>query len=185
MATKTLFTVEQFEQLPEEEAYKYELVRGELIEVSSASVQHSYIRDGLGVRMVPFAQGRGNGMVIWEHAFRLAPDTVRRPDLTYLAQESVAGAMRTTGIIPFAPLLAVEVVSPSDKLFDVFEKAQEYLAAGSRKVWLLIRQPVPEVIVFDSSGAQVVLRADDILEAPEILPGFRVRVGDLFEMPKP
>ena len=43
MPVRTLMTAEQFDALPEEEGRKWELLDGELIEVSSATPEHNYI----------------------------------------------------------------------------------------------------------------------------------------------
>jgi Uma2 family endonuclease len=43
MPVRTLMTAEQFDALPEEEGRKWELLDGELIEVSSATPEHNFI----------------------------------------------------------------------------------------------------------------------------------------------
>jgi len=40
MSTATLMTVEQFEQLPEEDGVRYELKDGELIKMANAKFRH-------------------------------------------------------------------------------------------------------------------------------------------------
>ena len=41
--------------------------------------------------------------------------------------------------------------------------------------------PEREVNVLEASGAGRLLKGDDLLEAPELLPGFSVPVSELFE----
>jgi len=48
--TKTLLTIEQFEQLPEEELRSYELDHGELAEVGTAAYEQNRIRGKIETR---------------------------------------------------------------------------------------------------------------------------------------
>ena len=47
MGTKTLLTLEQFDQLPEEEGAHYELDEGELIAMPTARPRHNLVRDNI------------------------------------------------------------------------------------------------------------------------------------------
>ena len=78
-----------------------------------------------------------------------------------------------------APDLAVEVVSPSEKAGDVREKARDYLAAGTRLVWIVYPR-TREVVVHTPDGLARAYGADATLEGFGILPGFSCDVADLF-----
>jgi len=69
MATKTLLTVEEFMRLPEsvgERDVRYELVEGELIEMSPAMLRHNLVRDRALVSL-KVAVDKGNlGTVVSE-----------------------------------------------------------------------------------------------------------------------
>jgi Uma2 family endonuclease len=80
-----------------------------------------------------------------------------------------------------APDLAVEVVSPNDRANDVQEKVGEYLAAGTRLVWVLWPRS-RSVSVHAGRGVTHELGPDEELDGGEVLPGFRVRVANLFEV---
>ena len=47
MGTKTLLTLEQFDQLPEEEGAHYELDEGELIAMPTARPRHNLVWDNI------------------------------------------------------------------------------------------------------------------------------------------
>jgi Uma2 family endonuclease len=79
-----------------------------------------------------------------------------------------------------APALAVEVVSPTDLPQELAHKVEQYLAAGARVVWVVYPN-TREVVVFRQGGVASVLGPDDILEAPDLLPGFAVKLALLFE----
>ena len=181
MSTKTLLTVEQFAQLPDEEARRYELHQGELIEVSTGNPKHNFVRDTVVLLFRLFLRDHRLGVALAETEFQLAPDTVRRPDIAFLPSEQWAQVDPDTPIIPFTPALVIEVASPSDTIQDLFGKAQEYLTAGAHTVLVVLVRPFQEVHLFERSGVRRLLRPDDALELPELLPGFSVRVGEFFE----
>jgi Uma2 family endonuclease len=57
---------------------------------------------------------------------------------------------------------------------------RQYLDAGAKLVWVLDPEK-SEIDVYPQGGALYTLTAEDNLEAPDILPGFSVPVGKLFE----
>jgi Uma2 family endonuclease len=61
--------------------------------------------------------------------FQLSEHTVRQPDAAFTAK---ARLPEIPTVFTIAPDLAVEVVSPRE---DIFMKANEYLAVGTRLVW--------------------------------------------------
>jgi len=77
-----------------------------------------------------------------------------------------------------APDLAIEVISESESAEDLREKVQDYLDAGSKAVWAFYLMGI--IAVYDRSGVRE-LRGDQLLEAPEILPGFQARASQFFE----
>jgi Uma2 family endonuclease len=80
---------------------------------------------------------------------------------------------------PFAPDIAIEVRSPDNTHRQLERKARYYLAHGARRVWVFY--PRTESVRVHRPGAPVeTLRAEDRLTAEDVLPGFTVRVGDLF-----
>lgn len=81
--------------------------------------------------------------------------------------------------MPFAPDLAVEVVSPSDTSQDVQAKVSEYLSAGTRLVWVIYPK-TRNVVEYRPGGTARVLSEEDFLDGGDVVPGFRCRVGDLF-----
>ena len=78
--------------------------------------------------------------------------------------------------IPFAPDIAVEVLSPSEAAVKVNRKIHQYLDAGSREVWLFDAEN-GDVFVHSASGIRL-LQGKHLLESP-LLPGFSVPVAEL------
>jgi Uma2 family endonuclease len=67
-----------------------------------------------------------------------------RPDVAYVTNERERVAGSAAPYFPGAPDLAIEVVSPSERLSEVLGKVSDYLAAGSRLVWVV--DPVREEV---------------------------------------
>ena len=80
------------------------------------------------------------------------------------------------------PVLAVEVLSPNDRMSRITRKVADYLRAGVRVVWLL-DPGWKDVSVYRASGPPGVLGADEVVEGEPELPGFRCRVADFFFVP--
>jgi Uma2 family endonuclease len=107
------------------------------------------------------------------------PDTVRAADVAVMRRERLAEITNPEKHIPFAPDLAVEVLSPDDRDDEVEEKVQLWLSAGSQIVWVV--DPDARIVVVYRPGAEpVTLREDEEIDACEVLPGFRCRVSDFF-----
>lgn len=105
----------------------------------------------------------------------------RLPDVGFIAAERrpKEGAPLSKWEIP--PDLAVEVISPNDIWEKVNDKMREYFLAGVRQVWL-VSLGQREVLVYDSPTRITVLTEDDDLTSEALLPGFKCRVGNLFEV---
>ena len=107
---------------------------------------------------------------------RTIDSTVRRPDISVFLNERLARIELDKVSAPFAPDIAIEVLSPSEGATTVRRKVREYLAAGSQEVWLLDYSS-GEILVHTSGGIRV-LQGNDVLETP-VLPGFKGTVTDL------
>ena len=179
MATKTLMTIEQYDALPDKEGVKYELDAGVLITVlASPSLFHNMIRDRLGMKLYAFAEERKLGLLSWETDFQLSEATVRIPDLSFIR------AARLQGLDPHqrpqgAPDLAIEIASPSDKPDDLARKAQQYLAAGARAVWVFY--PEAQLAYLYRPSERIEVRDESqSLDNAELLPGFSVALSAIF-----
>jgi len=172
-------SIEQFDALADEAGTKYELDAGVLIsKLPSPSLFHNMIRDRLGMQLYAFVEAHKLGLVSWETDFQLSEATVRIPDLSFLRSERVQGLnphQRTSG----APDLAIEIASVSDTPDDLARKAQQYLAAGARAVWVLY--PEARLAYLYRPGGHIEVHDDtQALDNPELLPGFSVTLADIF-----
>jgi Uma2 family endonuclease len=74
--------------------------------------------------------------------------------------------------------LAVEVISPHDRVRDLDRKVDDYFDAGVEEVWL-IRPHVERVSVYRKDRSRE-FRMGSTLTSPEMLPGFALKLSDLF-----
>jgi Uma2 family endonuclease len=177
----TKATAEDLLKLSGEEG-RYELVEGEIVDMGASGARHG----GIGTRL---ARRLGNWVEEHQLGEVYTPDTgfeigenVRIPDVAFVSAVRIPETGEPMGFWPFAPDLAVEVISPSDIYEDVMVKLAEYFAAGTRHVWLMSIK-ARTVSVYRSLTAVTVFGENDELEAEDLFPGFRCRVSDLFKQP--
>jgi Uma2 family endonuclease len=107
------------------------------------------------------------------------PDIVRAPDASFVAKERIPAEGIPRGYWPFAPDLAVEVVSPHDRFEEVQEKVAQYLAAGTRLVWVVL--PKTRTVLVSRSLREVrSLGLGDELNGEDVIPGFTCQVAECF-----
>jgi len=174
-------SAEEFFMLPDD-GWRTELVRGLVVREPPAGAGHGHLGSTLLFHLMAFVREQGSGRVFGaDTGFRLfrSPDTVRAPDVAFVAEGRFDAGL-PVGYVPFAPDLAVEVVSPSNTASELQEKVLDYLAAGTRLVWVV--DPRRETVtVYRSRDDIRILGREDELEAPDVLPGFRVEISELFE----
>jgi Uma2 family endonuclease len=165
--------------MPDDDSVQIELDEGELITMAPASEDHGFIEIELASRLHQFVKAHQLGRVYaGDTGFRLSDDTVRSPDVAFVRKERVA-QLRSQGFAKGAPDLAVEILSPSNSFRQMTRKVRQYFAAGCHTVWV-VHPDRKEVEVFEATGADRTLTAEDVLEAPVLLPGFSVPVAELF-----
>lgn len=102
----------------------------------------------------------------------------KQPDIAFISIEHLPAVPR--GPVLMAPDLAVEVYSENDKTYDAEDKVDEYLAVGVKIVWLI--RPVKRLIEVYHPGDKkpLLLGIDDELDGGEVLPGFKLKVAEIF-----
>ena len=179
---ENLMTAEQLYELPDD-GLNYELLRGTLVSEPVPGRLHGRTVARISYLLSKFVDSKRLGVVYTgDTGFVLArqPDTVRGPDVAFLSNERERETEGARPYIPGAPDIAVEVVSPSDRTREVLGKVSDYLAAGSRIVWVL--NPVRgDVSVFRSPFAPRILAGSDLLDGEDVLPGFSVTIAEIFE----
>jgi Uma2 family endonuclease len=157
-----------------------ELVDGVLVE-KVMSYRESLLAGLILSLLRAWVYPRNLGLVSGEAGMmRLFPRLVRIPDVAYVSWERVPGRrVPTEPIAGFAPDLAVEVLSEGNTPGEMARKRTEYFSAGVRVVWL-IDPATRTATVFTALDQAAVLSEDDTLDGGDVLPGFALRLRDVF-----
>lgn len=176
-------TAEQLYERPDD-GLRHELLRGTVVSEPLPGGLHGRIVARLTVLLGNFVRAQGCGVVYTgDTGFVLArsPDTVRGPDIAFLSTERHRAIQDERRFIPGAPDLAIEVVSPHDRPGETLGKVADYLASGSRLVWV-VNPAREEVSVFRTPFAPRILSGDEVLEGEDVLPGLSIRLPDIFDL---
>jgi Uma2 family endonuclease len=183
----TRMTAEEFlewTQRPENENRWFELVRGEVIELPAPTKIHGRICVRIAFLLESFCWKRGFGYVTGNDSgvvLTRDPDTVRGPDVALYEDATTFEELHPKyGEVP--PILAVEVLSPSDRPGKVNAKIADYLNNGVKLVWLVDYEE-HRVIVYRPNRNPVVVAPDGELDGGEELPGLRCPLRDFFLLP--
>ncbi len=156
----------------------YEYVKGELIPVPPTSMEHGDISMNLISPLNSYIRENQLGRVyIPDTGFKVG-ERVLIPDIAFLSNEHIPEDRSKASPVP--PDLAVEVVSRTDALHQVEEKAFAYLEAGTQLVWVI--KPVSKTVtVYRSETDITLLTRNDILTGEDVVKGFSCQVAELFE----
>ena len=166
------------EEFLENDVEGYEYVNGELVPMAPPSREHGEISINviryLDAHVYKNKLGR---LYTAETTFQIGERTAK-PDVAFVSTARLTGDKTKGFSIP--PDLAIEVVSPSDVLSRIAEKALAYLEAETRLVWVL--EPVSKTLtVYRSERDIEILTREDTLTGEDVVPGFTCPVAHLFE----
>jgi Uma2 family endonuclease len=172
-------TLEEFSQLPDD-GVRHEISEGELITIPGPKSLHRRIVRKVFKVIETALEKSDYGEAIPEAGYVLSNDpvTVRQPDVSVLSTERIQSTA-PDDYFEGAPELAVEVVSPSDSAEDLEIKLEQYLQSGAKEVWILYPR-TRRLHLFRPGNQLRMLDETQTLDAAELLPGFSVKVADVF-----
>lgn len=180
MSPARTITDEELLQLPKD-GHKYEVVDGELVAMSPAGMRHEAIVTELAAILRNFVVEHALGRVFGpDLLYVLSSGNKRGPDVSFIAADRYAALPADTVFPAIAPDLAVEVLSPSDRMKPVLDKVGEYLDAGVRLVWV-IDPWKRQAVVYRTATEGRFISADGDLDGEDVLPGFRCPLADLLD----
>ena len=173
MVTRTHLTLEEFLAMPEIDEQRLELIDGEVYEKVSPTWKHGVIAGEL------YALLRDYGSAAVEPRAVIPPSgnlegTSPIPDVAFYSpgRPTPADWMR----VP--PDLAIEVLSPGQRLPDIRSKIDSYLAFGIREVWVI--DPGQRAIEIFHGAARQRLSDGDTLTTTHA-PGLRLSLTEFFD----
>lgn len=183
--TPPILTGDDLFGLPDD-GIEREFIRGQLRErpMTRRNRRHSRTTIRLGRFLDPWLdkQPEPKGEILGgDAAFRLRkePETTVGIDVAYVSHGLSAQTPDATFLIEGPPVLAAEILSPTDEHKDIVEKIELYLETGVAVVWIV--DPDLRNVTVYRPGQQEVLfaAAQELIGDPE-LPGFRIQVAQLF-----
>ncbi|MCC6892569.1 MAG: Uma2 family endonuclease [Anaerolineae bacterium] len=183
MIQKGSYTIQDFEAmiaLPENEERLFELINGEIIEKVPTEL-HSIVAGNMYSMLRAFVKPEGLGRVLFEarHAVPGDENNARIPDVSFTRRERLLPVVEE-GAIPLMPDLCIEVQSPDDSPRKLRDKAAYYPANGAQLV--LIAYPKKRMIEAQyPDGEFDFFREDETIRFGDLLPGFVMRVKDVFD----
>jgi len=161
-----------------------ELVRGVPVSLQPPDLEHGTIVLNLSKAFSSYVHSTLNGYACFDLGLHVeqAPDTVYFPAATFFNNEPrFAEADRE--IASVVPILVVELATTSDRRSQISERIGAYYQHGVPTVWLI--DPHFQTVHLCEQGkfGNTRLEAADALPGGDVLPGFTLRVGDLFAPP--
>lgn len=175
-------TVDDLYGMPDDDGLKHELECGFLTSEPAPGARHGYSAARMCRLLATHVDERGLGAVFGNdtgYVLARSPDTVRGPDVSFVARERLQSVALPVGPFPGAPDLAVEILSPSNTPAAVRAKVADYLAAGTRLVWV-VDPDSRTVTAYRSLLAPRILAETETLDGQEVVPHLRIAVAELF-----
>lgn len=185
-ATKLLTAEEFFQwvQLPANRGHRFELKSGEVIEMPPPGKYLGFVCGNISRILGNYAISRRSGYVCTNDAGVIAgrdPDSVRGPDITFYEDDQTAADMeRQYATIP--PLLAIEVVSPSDRINEVMLRVRQLVGRGVKVVWV-VDPEARDVSVCEAGQQPQLVSGDQPIEGGQHLIDFRCLASEFFTLP--
>jgi Uma2 family endonuclease len=135
-------------------------------------------------RFDAFLQAHDLGMCTApDGVMKILPGIGRAPDVSFLSWKSLPNGKpppRSDKVPAVVPDLVVEVLSATNTRREMARKRDEYFRAGVKLVW----EVDPEsrsAIVYTGPDNSTSILPDGILDAGEILPGFKLSLREVFD----
>ena len=179
----TVWTAEELERLPR--GWRYEIDEGELVIMAPAGFIHGFYTARLARMLGEFVESHGLGVVVAGEAgflLRRSPDTLCGADVAYLSREKLPLLSSGKAFPEVPPDLVVEIQDTGEP--DLGRKVEQYLGAGVRAVWVV--DPEKRSLTRHAPGEppRSLCAPHEVLEEP-VLPGFSLRLADLFSSEPP
>ena len=172
-------TAGEFFDLSAQENFYGDLIEGEVVEMTPPGMEHGDIAGNIFEFLAPFVRSHKLGRAYFEVGYIIErdPDTVLAPDIAFISEERLPKPI-PKNFPNLVPDLAIEIISPGDRFAEIRDKAQRYLNAGVKEVWVV--DPRRQAVDISRSIHETyTFQKKEILQTP-LLPEFRLAVKDIF-----
>jgi Uma2 family endonuclease len=176
VAPERTITVKQFWQ--EYAGKPYELIDGQIVEVALSGGTKGIITTRIGNLISAFVFSYDLGEVFLKTGFQLGKD-LRGADAAFVTTERWQTVTEPEKYVPFAPDLAVEVVSPNDSASDVNNKVDLYFVSGSQLVWVIYPKSRQIIAHYPDHTARI-FNDTELIDGADVLPGLQIAVTKIF-----
>jgi Uma2 family endonuclease len=180
--TPRLYTVADLAALPEQlpsGPVRYELHHGRLIDMPPPGDVHGAVESKIAAALVYQGEYAGHGKARSGDVgivLNQSPAHVFGADAVFISNARLPIQRSPEGYLLTIPDLVVEIRSKNDSLAALQRKADDYLQAGVRVVWLI--DPLNRVVSERRVGQPERLYTEtDTLTLDEVIPGFALSVA--------
>jgi Uma2 family endonuclease len=172
-----------------------ELEEEEQDEPTMTTPEHSLIAINIGSEIRNYIKGKNLGLAFDSGVeYRYLPKIIsskgreqqpfRKPDVSFIVQDRLPANLREYFTIP--PDFVVEIAAPTDKIYDIELKVKEYQRYNVRLIWIVhpISRSV-DLYRLKDKLRRVNLAVGDELDGENVIPGFKLKVSDIFDYPAP
>jgi Uma2 family endonuclease len=176
---KKVYTPEDVWQLSQQ-GESFELIDGELYPMAPSKLRHSRVAGRIATFIGHYAlEHRLGESYVAEPGFQLPTANVLAPDVAFISSARLLPETDAPGFDKIAPDLAVEVMSESNTKVEMHRKVQLFFAAGTRLIWIVYPKS-RTIYVYTAPDKITVLQGDTVIDGGDVLPGFSVRLADIF-----
>ena len=174
-------TIKDLEKLTTEHPdHQMELVGGEIIIMSLSGLESEEVGIEIAAQLRNWVRPRKLGrLTASSTGFRLpnADGDVRAPDAAFIRGDRLP--QTTENYAEIVPDLIFEVKSKIDSVSKLQEKIQQFLTYGTT-VGVLVDPRTRTMEVYRPNTEKIVLRDGDVLQVPELLPGWELPVVEVW-----
>ncbi len=168
---------------------RVEVVRGEVVEMTPVGGQHVLIVDNIYRLLYATVSDHRLGYLFTDNLLYILAESddgvrvARAPDVSFIHRDHLVSDWDIERPYPGAPTLVVEVMSPDDQFEDVVQKVEDFFAAGTAEVWVVL--PRQKTLYRYRQGQSVVetYRAGESMDASDLFPGLALALADVFKLP--
>jgi Uma2 family endonuclease len=175
------WTYEDWLALPDD-GFRYEVLDGELYPYPLLTIPHQNAVTHLVAWMCLYAVGCDLGRVLSSVGVRLPEQSVPvQPDIVFVSKAQAD--IIEHDYIEGAPDLVVEILSPSNWMYDRGKKQEAYRLAGVKEYWIGdYRAKTIDVLVLDKEAYVLVnqYQVGDVAQSV-VLSGFTIAVANIFK----